>query len=722
MKENKNSSKISDDHPTLSSSQRKIIIKMTAKRILKALKIIQRAVKRWIYRRLAKNRTYIVDVFYEADQDIAEDIYLVGEYSNPKWTVTTPMKYSFFHRAFATKIKMHDGWQFKFIINGTFVCCNNYPMIYTREKFINNWFVIKLNKPVKVQRLRLSNVPKSFIDFNGSSIQIDRRREHYIRKKNSKIIHHLTNNGFGKSNLIQSNSLRKYEYFSPDMTLSRRSILNNNLVLTKFSSGGDFDHYNNEDNNSGDNKYFLSIAHQHKTDKSIPKLDDTVDTSWLFPSSKRIKHIMTKNVKTPLQMIHDPLNARTFVDDNNSNREDYSDFSDDDLYFLDEYLINTPFEVKNDSPGMMQIIKNSDSDCSYLYQDWSPQSWKIFEFEERFEFVAEKVKISKSASKPWGDSSFVTRHGMGIADGVGGWSQYGIDPSKFSESIMENCRKIIERKTENIMLLMNNCPNHHLACYNRSPRVRSGFIRPNQDQLNYDGYKEKTDSDDHTCSSKDHYEMIKAFGQPVRKQGIKRIRSSFHLDAHNLKEWETENQEESPKSDSTSKDKLSMSSDIKLEPRLIIKEAYKNVKDFGSSTVLVWTLHNKTLKIANIGDSTWMLIRYIPGDKSHIILKTEEQQHNFNAPYQLANLPSNIDSLKPVSYKIKLIMAPILFIHLYSFSRTIISLYTSPKYLWKILMKIIYRTKGKIVPKIKIMRKGNFGKIKLQILYFISAM
>lgn len=109
MKENKNSSKISDDHPTLSSSQRKIIIKMTAKRILKALKIIQRAVKRWIYRRLAKNRTYIVDVFYEADQDIAEDIYLVGEYSNPKWTVTTPMKYSFFHRAFATKIKMHDG-------------------------------------------------------------------------------------------------------------------------------------------------------------------------------------------------------------------------------------------------------------------------------------------------------------------------------------------------------------------------------------------------------------------------------------------------------------------------------------------------------------------------------------------------------------------------------------------------------------------------------------
>ena len=44
-----------------------------------------------------------------------------------------------------------------------------------------------------------------------------------------------------------------------------------------------------------------------------------------------------------------------------------------------------------------------------------------------------------------------------------------------------------------------------------------------------------------------------------------------------------------------------------------------------------------------------MLVRYIPGDKSHVILKTEEQQHSFNAPYQLAKLPKKFSSIQNVS-------------------------------------------------------------------------
>ena len=54
-------------------------------------------------------------------------------------------------------------------------------------------------------------------------------------------------------------------------------------------------------------------------------------------------------------------------------------------------------------------------------------------------------------------------------------------------------------------------------------------------------------------------------------------------------------------------------------------------------------MEGKTLKIANIGDSILMVVRFSEGMKSpKILLKTEEQQHNFNAPYQLANIPENL--------------------------------------------------------------------------------
>ena len=31
----------------------------------------------------------------------------------------------------------------------------------------------------------------------------------------------------------------------------------------------------------------------------------------------------------------------------------------------------------------------------------------------------------------------------GIADGVGGWRQFGVDPSKFSRQLMQNCEKLV---------------------------------------------------------------------------------------------------------------------------------------------------------------------------------------------------------------------------------------------------------------------------------------
>lgn len=41
-------------------------------------------------------------------------------------------------------------------------------------------------------------------------------------------------------------------------------------------------------------------------------------------------------------------------------------------------------------------------------------------------------------------SKFKSTHVAGVADGVGGWRKYGIDPSEFSSQLMQHCEEIVE--------------------------------------------------------------------------------------------------------------------------------------------------------------------------------------------------------------------------------------------------------------------------------------
>lgn len=240
--------------------------------------------------------------------------------------------------------------------------------------------------------------------------------------------------------------------------------------------------------------------------------------------------------------------------------------------------------------------------------------------------VANGYKISKGR-KPCGDAYFTTKWGLGIADGVGGWTAYGIDPSAFSRALMNQCKKIIKNRVSD----------------KSNEKVR---FEVSDDQQSQECFGE----DAPISQGKDFSKIEAAFGVPFRNKTIKRVRSSFHLDQKFLKEWKTNNEaisngEISPASDEA-KNKTP-TRNIKLDPLSLIQKAYKDVSDFGSSTACVWILDERNLKIANIGDSTLIVIRFSPDQKSwKILLKTEEQQHNFNAPYQLANIPSNLKSLK----------------------------------------------------------------------------
>lgn len=41
---------------------------------------------------------------------------------------------------------------------------------------------------------------------------------------------------------------------------------------------------------------------------------------------------------------------------------------------------------------------------------------------------------------------FPFKRNVGVADGVGGWREHGIDPSVFSRSLMDACKSLIDNK------------------------------------------------------------------------------------------------------------------------------------------------------------------------------------------------------------------------------------------------------------------------------------
>ena len=62
-----------------------------------------------------------------------------------------------------------------------------------------------------------------------------------------------------------------------------------------------------------------------------------------------------------------------------------------------------------------------------------------------FIFVGDAYSIAKNPERPCEDAFFITDLGLGVSDGVGSWTNYGIDPSLFSKSLMQECSKFLKR-------------------------------------------------------------------------------------------------------------------------------------------------------------------------------------------------------------------------------------------------------------------------------------
>ena len=65
--------------------------------------------------------------------------------------------------------------------------------------------------------------------------------------------------------------------------------------------------------------------------------------------------------------------------------------------------------------------------------------------EDNFIFVGDAYNIPKTNKAPSEDAFFQTVKGVGISDGVGGWNNYGIECYRFSNTLMQECQKIITK-------------------------------------------------------------------------------------------------------------------------------------------------------------------------------------------------------------------------------------------------------------------------------------
>jgi hypothetical protein len=65
--------------------------------------------------------------------------------------------------------------------------------------------------------------------------------------------------------------------------------------------------------------------------------------------------------------------------------------------------------------------------------------------EDQFIFIGGVYSKCKNDGSHSEDASFMTEKGVGVSDGVGGWSSYGINSSLFSNTLMKECQKFISR-------------------------------------------------------------------------------------------------------------------------------------------------------------------------------------------------------------------------------------------------------------------------------------
>ncbi|CDW86953.1 UNKNOWN [Stylonychia lemnae] len=205
---------------------------------------------------------------------------------------------------------------------------------------------------------------------------------------------------------------------------------------------------------------------------------------------------------------------------------------------------------KQDSTYLDKNISNQDDVTSQQKSQLQRfDSVSLRADEDQFIFIGDGFQISKNQRGPSEDAFFITDIGAGVSDGVGSWTNYGIDCSLFSNTLMRECQKFIQR-----------------------------IVFRQQQSL---------------------------IDQRVTQQELECHRQAL--------------------------------------------ESFRRTHFPGSATATICVLNNRDLSALNLGDSGFILIRFdMIENEPYILLKSKEQQHSFNTPFQLTRLPQHkeVEQLK----------------------------------------------------------------------------
>ena len=192
--------------------------------------------------------------------------------------------------------------------------------------------------------------------MRSMNLCVSGKREHYFRKKNHQILYKIPTYECDEPKLLGDLKSHKMHQFSPDIKLTRRrifkqhEILNNSLLFdTRMRSANSFK--TNESHLFSSSKYMDSIKTR---DQNNPKnVEDRI-----MNVCREMRYVSTQNnSKTPMQKIQNPLPSFNFDEHNKSQKDDGSEYSEDDLLFLDEYFNIIPYTPHGNiemTPGQLR--------------------------------------------------------------------------------------------------------------------------------------------------------------------------------------------------------------------------------------------------------------------------------------------------------------------------------------------------------------------------------
>ncbi|KAL0037728.1 hypothetical protein WJX77_009763 [Trebouxia sp. C0004] len=232
----------------------------------------------------------------------------------------------------------------------------------------------------------------------------------------------------------------------------------------------------------------------------------------------------------------------------------------------------------------------------------------------RLAVAAHEIPHPAKASYGGEDAFFISQErstAFGVADGVGGWVNSGINPAEYSKTLMREAKAHFEEAT--------------LATPpSQSGTSSSGDTQPTDRQSSPTADAAST-SGSTQCTNGTEQASI-----PTVANG------SFELQQPSANNSQPPSTTASNDTHAPQSSQASASSAANCSPQTALAAAHKATKQPGSSTALVLHLRegSNTLKAANLGDSGFAVFR-----KGALLLQSKPLQHFFDCPYQFASCP-----------------------------------------------------------------------------------